>query len=61
VYIAPWFGPNGETVLVCLDDQKRSLDQQLAPTHARECEIADAMWDRLEGLEAARPVLRLVR
>jgi len=49
VWIAPWMGPNGETVLVALNRHDRQLgDVILIPAGGNHLAASDELWARVE-------------
>ena len=60
VWIAPWLGPSGETILVALDREERQVgDVALVATNEDINEASDRLWQRLEAAPDTR-LLRLV-
>lgn len=62
VFVAPWVGPNGEHVLIAIDSRGRLVGE---PTTVEgDCvfqQVAEVLWELLEGHEARTPTLRLVQ
>lgn len=61
VFVAPWLGPNGETVLIAISRAGRLAGEPLTiPVGGNHVELGDAMWDRLDA-DDPEPRLRLIR
>lgn len=49
VWVAPWLGPKGETVLVAVDRHHcRIGDEVLVPAGMNSVLIADGLWERVD-------------
>ena len=60
VYVAPWVGPKGETVLIALRrDGRLAGDPDAIPVDSSHEVATDAMWDRLDR-DDPQPVLALI-
>lgn len=56
VYVAPYHGPNGETVLLAITARQRLAAEPLFLTLGdREVEMADRLWALLDEADAASP------
>jgi hypothetical protein len=59
VYILPWTGPNGETILTAVDRHgRRVLDATVLPGHDDAATLA--LWEMLDRTDPPPPPLRLV-
>ncbi|MFI5228497.1 MAG: hypothetical protein ACHQWU_05485 [Gemmatimonadales bacterium] len=55
VYIAPWLGPDGETILVAIDSKRRLIaEPTVVAAGASQVLAGDALWDRLEAADPGR-------
>jgi hypothetical protein len=49
VWMAPWVGPNGETILVDSDENRRLVGEPVTvPLAASARLVANEVWDRVE-------------
>lgn len=60
VWMAPWLGPNGETILVAVTREKRLAGEPvIVPIGGNHVAASDELWDRLDGRDPI-PNLKLV-
>jgi hypothetical protein len=60
VWMAPWMGQNGETILVAVTrERKLACDPVLVPPGGNHVAASDALWARLDGHDPI-PNLKLV-
>jgi hypothetical protein len=60
VYVAPWIGPNGETVLIAISRAGHLVGDPLTiPIGGNHVGSGDDMWDRLEADDPV-PNLRVI-
>jgi hypothetical protein len=60
VWMAPWLGPNGETILVAVTrDRKLIGEPAFVPAGGNHVKAADDLWERLDADDPI-PNLKLV-
>jgi hypothetical protein len=60
VWIAPWLGPNGETILVALNRHERQLgEQMMISPGSNSLAASDELWARVERDDPV-PQLRVI-
>jgi hypothetical protein len=59
VFIAPWLGPNGETVLVSLTKERRQIELRYVAAGMNHVLAADEMWEHVEDVDP-EPFLRAI-
>ena len=60
VFIAPWFGPNGEFVLLAITREKKlACAPRVVPIGGNHVAAGDEMWDLLEKDDPI-PTLKIV-
>jgi hypothetical protein len=60
VWIAPWMGPNGETILVALNRHEHQIGEQIMiPLGGNHLAASDELWSRVEKHDPI-PKLRVI-
>jgi len=60
VWMAPWVGQNGETILVAVGDNRRLVCEVTVPLTASARLVSDELWDRLDA-EPPAPMLTVMK
>lgn len=59
VWVAPWTGPNGETILVAVRRDSRTCGWRLLAAGDDHAGASDELWETLER-EDAQPILKVI-
>lgn len=60
VWAAPWIGPNGETILVAVTQERKLAGEPvIVPIGGNHVVASDQLWERLDGHDPI-PNLKLV-
>lgn len=59
VWVAPWMGPNGETILVAVKRDDRLVAERMLSFGDDHVQASDELWRALERADPC-PVLRVI-
>jgi hypothetical protein len=59
VWVAPWQGPNGETILVAVSRKRRKIAERLLSPGDDHVGAGEALWDMIER-DDPEPMLKVI-
>lgn len=59
VWVAPWMGPNGETILVAVRRDDRKVSERMLAFGDDHVQASEDLWDELERADP-QPALKVI-